>query len=1761
MGACVAQAAGRAGRPRAQSRRRPAEARTRSRRQPASIRARSRHQPAGPETGAADQQPAETPGDKPATETDAERARLLDWQQNLEDLLAALELDALGAQPGSPEADRAGFVRAVLELVKSALKALTPGPQPGQADPAGPAQGSTGQAEQTWRALLGTAKPGLTLERARWDADLFVDAAINDARRNFLGTTPRRRGANPDLQALQDHLRLHAAQARENYWNMLLRDLGIGTPHPGLAVPAGESGTAADEQTIQSHGYPTPPDSRPATPVHQPAPQNTLPTPPDSRPATPSTEPSAPGSQPGPADATQEDTAQDELQRLQDERQRLQEIMAGLEQDGGAPPLGTVNGDLYRVTEAKLRQVEDALAPYAERDVQQLPTLRRQRERLETRLARLTEDPRPVEPGTFRADEIRAIQLALAEVQRKITKLASGLPSGEATPDPPPSPAEPEPAPGSTQQQLVADIHGTPEQRELAWQKYQTELREKYPSDRPATRTWTLIQSHDWLNRQVEPAVERAWRTYSGPPGLLAHGRYIAYHSARARDAAWRQLHSDHLGIDLDKLTQDNGVPRAEGGPRLAALREAAWQELAAAAQRAHPEQWRGDLRLAEARRAHPGEWPEDLREVPFEWVLWDVDLHVTARVNEATSNFRDKIPGWDDANPDALAFQNYVRKTAELAREEAWRPWRDRGVDPGEIERLAQQRAAPRPAPKDDAAVKDGKASQDGKAPAEGTVPSEGTASLESTAPPEGSASPETTVPPEPAALTDEAYAAESEKWWRAHLSTMRQAYPTGQPTRPDVTLQEALEEIEPHVQAAADRAWEEAEALPDLPETHVDAIVSLAEEQARREKWTELYRSAGIDLAKAEEAARNGTAVPDVPLPPLGVPVPPPASAGLPDGTASATATAPAASAPSANGTRPGAATSAAVAPPGWAVLPPPGATFLRAPRDTVLHAQAAAAVPTAEGWHTLLGHGSGAFFIDGGAQLGAREIARRLGLYVPATGPDGKPVPPPENPVKVMMLGCAAVQAAAELHAVTGNVHEVLVAANKGHQEGGEAGSGAVTEAIMLPDYDKIDGGTVAQVIAGTWKPGESLQPEPDPAGDFVLFRDGAPHSMGTPYLLTALRGLGAKLRASKARPPSRAVGFYYGPTPEQTAALNAIWYEVPPAELARAESIESFYTSLIAVAGPLLPTPPGEAPTPAWVRQELELELRTAPRHRYQNFVAEGQDPTTVPTDQREAAYLLPHVAANRFGLDLRVLGALGEELSAGDPGGPRRTGTRNEPFRLVRLPDGTFAPALFMPSPGLPRRPAPVPRAPGAPTAWTEQLSVATRRLIEQEGASAPLPPGSAPRSVLRRVAEMNVLAQSPEADLGLDLAEPRPADLSRIQLIVTAALSPEEPQAAAALAQLERLERLQPVLAVDTSARAEELYQEYLTAAGEVSPQQGAAERDAADMAAERAALVRALAERAGTVRAARDAPAPAEPPAGGIREAVEGLRGGITGPGDVPPAIVSLSDRITSLATASIQHELVMSFERQLAEAQLIVTNATVPPALLGSIAEMHVLAQSPGAGEAMPRESDKSHVENVIAAALSSESTSQQTTDAVAELERLERMAAVLSSDANTDRAGQLAREYMAAMAEAAPEQGAVQRDAAEEAATIAADARTIAELAPALRAARDAAAPASPPAGGIREAVEGLRGRITRPEDVPPATASLSDRVPNLAAARTLHELSFFEPRLQEAQRKAAEAVTAAEERLRPYREAAADSGGVAGQVPDRAGGVQP
>ena len=57
------------------------------------------------------------------------------------------------------------------------------------------------------------------------------------------------------------------------------------------------------------------------------------------------------------------------------------------------------------MAEAKLRQVEDALAPYAERDVRQLPTLRRQRERLETRLAKLTEDPRPVEPGTFRADE------------------------------------------------------------------------------------------------------------------------------------------------------------------------------------------------------------------------------------------------------------------------------------------------------------------------------------------------------------------------------------------------------------------------------------------------------------------------------------------------------------------------------------------------------------------------------------------------------------------------------------------------------------------------------------------------------------------------------------------------------------------------------------------------------------------------------------------------------------------------------------------------------------------------------------------------------------------------------------------------------------------------------------------------------------------------------------------------------------------------------------------------------------------------------------------------------------------------------------------------------------------------------------------------------------------------------------------------------------------------------------------------------------
>ena len=196
----------------------------------------------------------------------------------------------------------------------------------------------------------------------------------------------------------------------------------------------------------------------------------------------------------------------------------------------------------------------------------------------------------------------------------------------------------------------------------------------------------------------------------------------------------------------------------------------------------------------------------------------------------------------------------------------------------------------------------------------------------------------------------------------------------------------------------------------------------------------------------------------------------------------------------------------------------------------------------------------------------------------------------------------------------------------------------------------------------------------------------------------------------------------------------AGYTAVSQPPPAAELA-----VSFYESLITVAAPKLSAVLGETPTPDRVRRRIAAELRRrdVDINRYQHLLAGSKTPAQVLADLEarrswddQVAHLVPHVAADAFGIDLRVMGALGQAPEVGKVSGPRTTGPDGQSYLQVRQADGRFIPAVRRPDAPAPKWPLVATRVPDEASAWGRDLSPELQQLVVQEAAGVPLPAGA-----------------------------------------------------------------------------------------------------------------------------------------------------------------------------------------------------------------------------------------------------------------------------------------------------------------------------------------------------------------------------------------------------------------------------------------------
>ena len=257
----------------------------------------------------------------------------------------------------------------------------------------------------------------------------------------------------------------------------------------------------------------------------------------------------------------------------------------------------------------------------------------------------------------------------------------------------------------------------------------------------------------------------------------------------------------------------------------------------------------------------------------------------------------------------------------------------------------------------------------------------------------------------------------------------------------------------------------------------------------------------------------------------------------------------------------------------------------------------------------------------------------------------------------------------------------------------------------------------------VWSAIWTVDDGHRITPQYVGSWVLWRGGEAHDLGTPSLTEALASLGVDAVAGGPAPDEPA-SFYGTLSDLQQATLNN-WQYATPATID--DSVDSFYNALIQVASasiqPLLHSDRA-AVTPADVRAAVAAAVAAdfadgAPRYGHLITGSRTRDEVVadlLDTDvwTRQATVLVPHVAADVFGLDLGVLGGLGIPEAVGDPFGSRRGDGNGDPFLLVNIGE-RFLPATRRRSSRVRLRPGGPPRpvrrgmpvsSPDAPTTTT-----------------------------------------------------------------------------------------------------------------------------------------------------------------------------------------------------------------------------------------------------------------------------------------------------------------------------------------------------------------------------------------------------------------------------------------------------------------------
>ncbi|QMU77943.1 hypothetical protein GXW83_21840 [Streptacidiphilus sp. PB12-B1b] len=408
---------------------------------------------------------------------------------------------------------------------------------------------------------------------------------------------------------------------------------------------------------------------------------------------------------------------------------------------------------------------------------------------------------------------------------------------------------------------------------------------------------------------------------------------------------------------------------------------------------------------------------------------------------------------------------------------------------------------------------------------------------------------------------------------------------------------------------------------------------------------------------------------------------------------------------------GSGPGDGSAAAAGPDRAAVVATDHGVWFPRRDGSPLQRAAAHAVPGAEGWQLFVGHG----------EQGAMELDGRL------VGADA---------VLAHDSGAAAHAFISCYAAKPGEDGSSLALA--AHLASGKPTLGPTREAIVTTDGDVISGVVGIDTASG--------RPVVRPDGDWTVYENGVPRSLGTASLKQAWSLLGARgLGAGPA--PHDAVGFVHGITDAQSKALNAHGYAPvrtgPPA----GQEADSFVASLREVANTELTRIFGTAPTEVQLRAALHDALRddltrqaadpTAAPSSYGRFLAQTDTVAGVLNDlatrgrwSATLGVLAPHLAADLFRLDLGVVGVHGIPERLGQVTGPHHSG---QPLLLARVGESHFVPAqrdqtvaAAVPVPTREQvHPLPI-RGQGrqgavAPSVWNRELTKAEQARVRQSG--------------------------------------------------------------------------------------------------------------------------------------------------------------------------------------------------------------------------------------------------------------------------------------------------------------------------------------------------------------------------------------------------------------------------------------------------------